>query len=148
MDINRIRQGLATAARAVGVDAQGHRLTCLPYVPDAVTVPTFYAGAVDISYDRAFGRGQDEATVHCTLLVSRASDLDGQAALDAYMAGAGSMSIKAAIEATRGLPGEAAMGGACDDLHVTGVQGHQVYTVGQTQYYGATWLVRVIGPGE
>ncbi|MGW4476805.1 hypothetical protein ACWENQ_44740 [Nonomuraea sp. NPDC004354] len=142
MDIGLIREGLAAAVKA-GIPS----LNCFGYCPDSVPEPTFYAGEVEIDFDRAYGRGMDEARVTCRLLVSRADDRSGQAALDRYLAGSGPLSVKAAIEAARGAPGELALGGLCDDLHLTRVQGYRMYQVGEVQFYGAEMILRVIGEG-
>lgn len=142
MDLEAVCTGLADAATAID------GLTCLDYVPDSVTTPCFYTGEVEVDYDKAFARGLDIVTVTCRLLVSRADDRSGQAELKQFMAGSGPRSVKEALEAARGAPGEAALGGACDDLHVQRMQGHRQYTVGDTAYYGAEWVVRVIGSGD
>jgi hypothetical protein len=142
MDVGAIRKGIARAVKA-GVPS----LNCFGYVPDSCPEPCFYAGEVDITFDRTFGRGLDEIEVTCRLLVSRADDRSGQAALDRYLAGSGPHSIKAALVAARGAPGEPALDGLCDDLHLTRVQAYRMYQVGEVQYYGAELIVRVIGRG-
>jgi hypothetical protein len=60
-------------------------------------------------------------------MVSRADDLSGQATLDALLSGSGPASLKAAIEAARGAPGQAAPGGAADDLQVVRAQSYRLY---------------------
>ena len=40
------------------------------------------------------------------------------------------------------------LGGLCDDLFVPRIQGHRMYTVGTNKYYGAEWVVRVIGSAD
>lgn len=142
MEPGAIREALAAAVR----DVQP-ALNCFGYCPDSVPEPCFYAGEVEVDFDRAFGRGMDEMRVTCRLLVSRADDRSGQAALDMYLTGSGPTSVKAAIEAARGAPGEAALGGLCDDLHVVRVQGYRMYQVGEVQFYGAELIVRLIGEG-
>ncbi|MFD8531528.1 hypothetical protein ACFV0L_29320 [Streptosporangium canum] len=143
MDVGDIRVGLAGAVRD-----RIPSLNCFGYVPDSVPEPCFYAGEVDITFDRTFGRGLDEIEVTCRLLVSRADDRAGQAALDRYLAGSGPRSIKAALVAARGAPGEHALGGLCDDLHLMRVQAYRMYQVGEHHYYGAELIVRVIGSGK
>lgn len=143
MDIAAVRQALADAVAAALPD-----VVCLGYVPDAVTEPCFYAGEVQISFDQAFNRGMDEVFVTCRILVSRNEDAAGQAELDGYLAGSGATSVKAAIEAARGAPGQAALSGACDDVHVTSVRGYRMYQAAGEEYYGAEIIVRVIGEGD
>lgn len=123
-------------------------LSCFSFVPDAVPEPCFYVGEIEQNFDRAFSRGMDEVTVTCRVLVARSDDRAGQEKLRSYMAGSGSTSVKAALEAARGAPGQAALSGACDDLHVVRMQGHRLYEVNGTQFYGAEWVVRVIGEGD
>lgn len=139
--------GLIRAALADAVRDAIPALNCFGYVPDAVPEPCFYAGEVEVDFDRAFGRGLDEARITCRLLVSRGDDRAGQEALDRYLAGSGADSVKAAIEAARGAPGLPALGGLADDLHVQRVQAYRLYQVGEVQYFGAELIVRVIGGG-
>lgn len=139
--------GLIRAALADAVRDAIPALNSFGYVPDAVPEPCFYAGEVEVDFDRAFGRGLDEARITCRLLVSRADDRAGQEALDRYLAGSGADSVKAAIEAARGAPGLPALGGLADDLHVQRVQAYRLYQVGEVQYFGAELIVRVIGGG-
>lgn len=143
MDVAAIR---AAVPAAVGTAIP--ELTCLPYLPDAVPEPCFYAGEVEIDFDRTYQRGMDEIELTCRLLVSRGDDLAGQARLDSYMAGSGPLSVKAALDAARGAPGQAALGGLADDIHLRRVQGHRLYQVGNVMYYGAEFIVRIIGRGD
>lgn len=141
MDIAAVRAGLAAAAATIT------GLTTYAYVPDSVTEPCFYPGGYEVDFDRAFVRGLDEVNFTCYILVSRADDATGQARLDAFLKGSGATSLKAALEAARGAPGQLALSGAADDLHVTRVEGYGQYTIGDTVYYGAKLLVTVIGSG-
>ncbi|MEU9888670.1 hypothetical protein [Sphaerisporangium sp. NPDC051011] len=142
MNPSEIKTALADAVREA-IPA----LSCFGYVPDSVPEPCFYAGEVEIDFDQTFGRGMDELLITCRLLVSRADDRAGQAALDSYLSGSGPDSVKAALVAARGAPGQPALGGLCDDLHLQRVQGYRLYQVGDRQYYGAELIVRVIGSG-
>lgn len=135
MDIKAVRQGLATNADSIA------GLICLPYMPDAITPPMFFVAEYEIDFDRSFGRGLDEATFTCRALITHATDKQGQAKLDEYLAGSGAKSLKAALQTDRTL------GGACDDSHVTRVYGYGLYEHGTSQYYGAQLSVHVIGSG-
>lgn len=108
------------------------------FVPDSATEPHFYAGEITELFDQTFG-GMVDVEVICRLLVARSDDDNRQAQLKRYMARTGPTSIKAAIEA------DPTLGGACHDLHIKRVQGHRLYKVGESTYYGAEWPVRVIG---
>lgn len=111
------------------------------YVPDSVAVPCFYVGGVEIDYDLTMGRGSDELTVICVVLVSASSDQSGQEKLDAYLKGSGPGSLKAAIEA------DPTLGGICDYVEVARAQGYGFHQVGATNYLGAELVVNVVGDG-
>lgn len=148
MQISEVRAAIATAARAVVLPAGVGKLTCSGYIPDSVIQPHFFVGEYNIEFDRAFGRGQDQVEFTCRVLVGRADDRSAQRHLDAMLSGAGPASLKAAIEAARGAPGEAALGGLADDLHVVRVAGYRWYEHAGTQYVGAELTIRVIGDGD
>lgn len=140
MDIVAISDALADAVRDPIVPG----LNALGYTPDAVPEPCFYVGEFEIDYDQAYAGGMDEARVTCRLLVARSDDRSGQERLRAYLGRTGS-SVKTALEDARGAPGELALGGLADDLHVPRVHGQRLYQVGEVQYYGAEIVVRIIG---
>lgn len=137
MDVTAVFQGLSDAADEI------EGLRCFPFMPDSITPPTFYVLELEIAFDQTFQRGVDDFNpITCRLLASRATDKYGQKQLEQYMKGSGALSIKAAIEADRTL------GGACDSLQVTGVRGMGQYEHAGITYYGADFLVRVIGRGN
>lgn len=148
MDIFAVRGAIADAARAVTMPDGTAKLTATGYATDSVTTPHFYVGDYTIDFDKAFKRGQDDLEFTCAVLVSRSDDLSGQKTLDALLSGSGPASLKTAIEVARGAPGECALGGLADDLHVTRVQSYRFYQVGDTTYLGAEVTVRVIGEGD
>lgn len=142
MNVGTVRQRLAEACQTI------EGLNCHGFVPDAVTVPCLFAAETEVTFDRhSFNGKGDEAIVTMRVLTSKADDKGGQADLDAYL-GRGERSIKLAIEAARGAPGEAALSGACDDLRVTRVQGYRLYEHNGIDYYGAEILVQCIGEGD
>lgn len=142
MNIGTVRERLAAACLSIA------DLNVYGFVPDSVTVPCVFAAEADVTFDRHSFNGQgDEALVTLRVLVSRADDKSGQAELDSYL-GRGTKSIKLAIEAARGAPGEAALSGACDDLRVIKVQGYRLYEHNGTDYYGAEFVVQCIGEGD
>ncbi|MFD9368777.1 hypothetical protein ACFWA6_13885 [Streptomyces sp. NPDC060020] len=143
-----IREAIATAARAVVLPAGVGKLTCSGYTPDSVIAPHFFAGEYSLEFDKAMGRSLDEAELTCRVLVGRADDVSAQRTLDALLAGAGAASLKQAIEAARGAPGDFALGGLAHDLHVTRVQGYRWYEHQGTQYVGAELIIRIIGDGR
>ncbi|MGW3724147.1 hypothetical protein [Streptomyces sp. NPDC000851] len=148
MKISAVRDALADAARAVVLPAGIGKLTCSGYVPDAVTAPHFFVAEYEQVFDRAMARGLDELTFTCRVLVGRADDRSAQQILDDMLSGAGPASLKAALEASRGAPGEYALGGLAHDLHVMRVQGYRWYEHAGATYVGAELTVKVIGSGS
>ncbi|MEU6098966.1 hypothetical protein [Streptomyces sp. NPDC047079] len=147
MQISQVRDALADAARVVVLPDGIGKLTCTGFVPDSVVTPCFFVGEVDINYDQTMGRGTDELLFTCRVLAGRADDRSSQRVLDALLSGAGVASLKQAIEAARGAPGQMALGGVADDLHLERVQGYRWYEHAGSSYVGAELAVKVIGPG-
>ncbi|MFJ8163815.1 hypothetical protein ACIRBY_23210 [Streptomyces sp. NPDC096136] len=148
MQMSAIREAIAAAARTVVLPSGIGKLTCFGYTPDSVPAPCFFAAEYSLEFDKAMGRALDEAELTCRVLVGRADDASAQRTLDALLAGSGPTSLKAAIEAARGAPGEYALGGLAHDLHVTRVQGYRWYEHQGTQYVGAELIIRIIGDGR
>lgn len=147
MDPSVIRTRIAAAAAAVTMPTGAPSLTCTGYTPDSVTAPHFFVGEYTQDFDKTYRRGMDALEFTCRVLVSRADDRSSQGILDALLKGSGTSSLKAAIEAARGAPGELALDGAADDLHVMRVQGYRWYEHNGTQYVGAELIIKVIGSG-
>ena len=147
MEASAIRAAIADAARAVVLPEGIGKLTCTGYVPDAVTAPHFFCGEYTVDYDRAMRRSLDEVELTCRVLVSRADDRAGQRILDGLLSGSGPSSLKAAIEAARGAPGEYALGGLAHDLHVMRMQGYRWYEHNGIDYVGAELIIKIIGEG-
>ena len=148
MQISAVRTAIADAARAVVLPSGIPKLTSTGYVPDSVTEPHFFVAEYTQEYDRAMGRALDELEFTCRVLVGRADDKSSQVILDAMLSGGGTASLKVAIEAARGAPGEFALGGLAHDLHVMRVQGYRWYEHQGTQYVGAELIIKVIGNGS
>ncbi|MFD4662457.1 hypothetical protein [Streptomyces halstedii] len=147
MEASAIRNAIADAARAVTLPEGIGKLTCTGYVPDAVVAPHFFCGEYTVDYDKAMGRGLDVVELTCRVLVGRADDRASQRTLDSLLAGSGPASLKAAIEAARGAPGEYALGGLAHDLHVMRMQGYRWYEHAGTDYVGAELIIKIIGEG-
>ncbi|MEW2177144.1 hypothetical protein AB0890_12545 [Streptomyces sp. NPDC005406] len=145
--MSAVRDAVADAARGVVLPEGLARLTATGYVPDAVTVPSFFTADYTVEYDRAMNRGLDKVELTCQVLVGIADDRAAQRLLDALLSGSGPASLKAAIEAARGAPGESALGGLADDLHVTRLQGYRWYEHQGTTYLGGQLIVNIIGEG-
>lgn len=146
MEMSAVRSAVADAARTVVLPVQA-LLTCTGYTPDAVTEPHFFCGEYSVEYDRAMNRAMDVVELTCRVLVGLADDEAAQRLLDAMLSGSGPASLKTAIEAARGAPGEKALGGAADDLQVMRVQGYRWYEHQGNQYIGAELIIKIIGEG-
>lgn len=142
MHYSTVKQELANAVRAAGIP----KLNCYGYSPAAPTVPAFTVGAVTIEPNNTFG-GSDVAEFTCTVVVSSAEDKDSQALLDDLLSRDGAKSIRAALMAARGEPGEYALNGAADDLSIVRIDGYRSLTWSDeaSTYFGADITVRVIG---
>lgn len=147
MQISLVREAIADAARVIVLPAGLPKLISKSYVPDSVVPPCFFVAEVDVTYDRAMARSMDELLFTCRVLAGRADDQTSQRILDAMLSGSGPASLKEAIDAARGGPGEMALGGAADDLHLQRVQGYRWYEHGTSTYLGAEITIKVIGEG-
>lgn len=143
MDVDEVCVAIATAVTAAALTVAEVRVTATPFVPDAPTVPHFFTAEYSGVYDKSFG-GLTELTLTCRLIVSRADDQSGQTSARA-LASTGTGTIAAAFLAMRGAPGQPALSGACDDLHLVRVQGPRLYLFGEVQYYGLEFTVFVMG---
>lgn len=149
MQISQVKDAIADAAREhITLPAGIGKLTCTGYVPDAVVAPCFFVGEVDVNYDQTMGRGTDELLITCRVLAGRADDRSAQRILDGMLSGAGPASLKAAFKTMRGAPGELALGGLADDIHLQRVSGYRWYEHAGYSYVGAELAVRVIGDGR
>lgn len=141
MDLSLVKAELAAAVAAAEIP----NLDTYSFVPDRPSIPCFYAGEVAIEPNNTFG-GSDVAEVTCRVLVSHADDADGQLLLDKYLSRSGDHSIRAALFAARGEPGELALNGAADDVVVVRIDGYRVFADSENNaFYGADITVRVIG---
>lgn len=75
------------------------------YIPDQVPTPCAVVGNITITFDEAQNRGLDMGEVDVIVIVSRMNERGAQDKLDGYLAGTGTGSLKAAIEADRTLAG-------------------------------------------
>jgi hypothetical protein len=148
VQISQVRDAIAAAASVIVLPAGIGKLTCTGYVPDSIVAPCFFVGETDVNYDQTMGRGTDELIITCRVLAGLADDRSAQQILDAMLSGAGPASLKQAIEAARGAPGELALGGLADDLHLQRVQGYRWYEHQGSSFVGAEFVIKVIGDGR
>jgi hypothetical protein len=143
MDLRLIRAELARALAPVRP-----ALNAYAYIPDAVSPPCAFFVPQRIQMDRAMGRGADEWSVTMRLLVSRSDDEASQRRLDDYLAGSGTGSIKEALEAARGVPGELALNGACHDVYAGAWDSYGLHEHAGVMFLGAELSIRIIGSGS
>lgn len=144
MDVNAVRVAVAAA---VNTGVTGLPLTCYPYVPSDGPAPFAYVQVENIVYDRAMSGGSVELILSVMVMASRADDQTSQEQVDAFISTEGDSSIKSAIEAANGEPGEYALDGAAHFVHVTGTDGApRWFEWGDgTKYHGVGLRVRVLG---
>lgn len=148
MQMATVREAVASAARTVVLPAWAGKLTCSGYTPDAIVAPHFFSGEYSVEYDKAMRRSLDVVELTCRVLVSRADDKSAQQILDLLLSGSGPASLKTAMVAARGAPGQPALGGAADDVHLMRVQGYRWYEHAGTNYVGAELILKIIGEGS
>ena len=129
MSIYDIRVGLAAAL--ADVTAFGGRVSA--YYPDVINPPMGIVDTVRVDFDSAFNRGSDEILIDVMAVVRRNSERAAQEELDSLVP-----AVKAALQA------DTSLGGACDDLIVTAMNGYAPLAVGESTYLAATFAVRVI----
>jgi hypothetical protein len=118
MTPNGVRAGLGTALDTIT------GLRVFDYVPDSLSPPAAVVEPLEVDYDEAMRRGLDFYRAFILIIVGRMSDRSSQDRLDAYVAGSGASSVKAALEANRTL------GGACSTLQVTSARPREVVVSG------------------
>ena len=118
MTPNGVRAGLGTALDTIT------GLRVFDYVPDSLSPPAAVVEPLEVDYDEAMRRGLDFYRAFILVIVGRMSDRSSQDRLDAYLAGSGASSVKAALEADKSL------GGACSTLQVTSARPREVVVSG------------------
>ncbi len=90
-----------------------------------------------IEYDSSFGRALDMYLFKVVLVLGRVNTRGTEEALDGYLSGSGSTSLKAAIESDRSL------GGEIQDLRVTSGENVRELVVADITYVAADFLITV-----
>lgn len=136
MDLNAVAAGIATNIGTI------EGLQALDYGPDDGVEPLFWVGGIEEQFDTAMGRGQDDLTITCWLIVSRADDENGQKQVREYMAGSGAKSIRTVLRTDKTLSGSAS------DCRVTSARGPISIELGSNRYIGAQFTIWAIGRGN
>ena len=132
-DFSAIRSGLETRLKTIAGLRTSH------VIPERVDPPLAFVAPAKgevVSYLDTFDGGATWNLV-IRLYVSRWDAPRAQDALDPYLATSGPLSIKAAVEA------DVSLGGVASSVTVMGASGYGVYTVGNVDYVGVEFLVRI-----
>ncbi len=97
--VSDIAAALATALETIP------GLRTASYLPDTFSPPVALIAIDSVEYHGAFAGGDVTHTFEVHLIVSRGSDRVAMLALEGYMSQAGSLSVKAALEADPSLGG-------------------------------------------
>jgi len=116
-------------------------------VPNDMEVPCVCVGEVQITPSRTMGNvngpGMEEMVFTVSVFTSTVEDDSGQRVLDALISRNGV--VRKSLWRMRGAAGQAALGGACDDLFVFDISGYGMISVGDNgTLYGANLSVRAI----
>jgi hypothetical protein len=144
VDIDAVCEAIATAITTAQLDVNGHRVTATKFAPDSVVVPHFYTAEFAGDYDKTFGGPLTELVLTCRLALSSADDQSGQQQAK-ILVSTGTGTIHETFRGMRGDPGQPALSGACDDLHLRNVRGPRLFTIGEAAYYGLEFTVFVMG---
>lgn len=132
--VSAIRDGIKTRLQTI----TGLRVHDI--IPEDVQPPAAVVVPAGGAFDATMGRGSDDMVFEIRLAVSDAVTRAAQDALDAYLAGSGASSIKAAVDGN--------LGGAVHFARVAGWDGYGDVTIGGVSYYGVTFTVEVTGAGS
>ncbi len=144
LDINLVYERIAEAVNDATLDGETLRVTATAFSPDVPTVPHFFPAEFIADYDRTFG-GLTELVITARLMLSRASDETGQREAR-RLASAGVNTIREAINTAAGSPGEMALDGAADDIHLRRATGPRLYDYGTDgHFYGLEFTIFVMG---
>ena len=129
---SNVRDGLKTRLQTI----TGLRVYDL--IPDTVSPPAAVVGQLDFTFDINNARGLDQANCDVLVIVQRLSERVAQDKLDAFLAGSGAGSIKAAIE------GDRTLGGAVNTLRVISAESG-TYTSGDQSFLSYRYNLTIWG---
>lgn len=144
MDIDDVCTAIAAAITTAALTVNDQRVTASPFAPDALMPPHFYTAEFIGDYDKTFGNPLTELTLTCRLMLTSADDRAGQQQAK-ILASTGTGTLHQTFRDMRGAPGQSALSGACDDLHLKRVAGPRLFTIGEAAFYGLEFTVFVMG---
>ena len=128
-NVTELRTGLATNLATI------YGLRVQAWQPDNINPPAAYIFPQGVSFDNAFNRGMNTYTFTVQVIVGRVSERSAQNALDPYISGTGTYSVKRAVEIDKTL------GGKAFDVRVTDVRNYGEITAGEVTYLSAEFVV-------
>jgi hypothetical protein len=131
-DLTTVRAALAAAVNSISGLVVHATIPSSLNVPAAVIAP---ATGQFLTFDTTMSRGSDDLAFRVLVLVGVQDDAGAQGKLDAYLAGSGASSIKAAVEADPDL------GGTVHYVTVEGASDYGLHDFGGTSYFGAAFTV-------
>lgn len=148
MDIYAVHAAIADAVKGAQLTGNTQRVVATPFMPMQPEVPHFYPHSWRILYDRTFGgeqyKGMNELTTTWHLVLALADDEAGFSEAS-RLAGSGESTIRAALLAARGGPGEDALGGAAEDLRLVSASGPSLVDIGDLHLLAIELPISVIG---
>lgn len=145
MDIDAVCTAIADAITTAQLSVNGQRVTATPFAADSYVVPHFYTAEFEAVYDQTFAAAP-QMTLTCRLLLSAADDLAGQQQGKSLASTGAVNTLHQAFRDMRGDPGQSALSGACDDLHLQRARGPRLLDVGgDVSYYGIEFTILVVG---
>lgn len=129
--IRTMRQAIATNLSTV----DGLRTAAI--IPEDPKPPVAVVIFDRVEFDTSMARGLDMYLFKVVLVLGRVNTRGTEEALDGYLSGNGSTSLKAAIESDRSLGGEA------QDLRVTSGENVRELVVADITYVAADFLITV-----
>lgn len=136
-DIAAIRAGVCTTLASITDLERYDTSPDSPVTPCVIVLPS----EQPILFDETMGRGLDAFELMLIVLVSRTISAGAQAKLDSYMAGSGSASIKAKLDADRTLNGTA------QSSRLVGVSEYGTFEWGDVSYFGCKFMLNAWASG-
>lgn len=132
MTPSAVRDGLKTRLATIT------GLRTYDIIPDGLALPAAVVGLLSLDFDMSMQRNLDSGDIEVMVIVGRMSERAAQDKLDAYLAGSGSGSIKAAIE------GDTTLGGSVQTCRVLSASPTTI-TVSGAEMLCYRYQIEVIG---
>lgn len=150
LDLNAVAAALANTITNAAVLVNGVQVVATDYPAESITAPQFCVEGFETDYHqtfKGFAGPVDKVTFKCRVYLARTTDVDAArfARQLVSFTGSSTSSVVTALEAAKGPPGVAALGGAASDLTVLSSSGSHLVEVGAVQFVSADISVAVFG---